>query len=221
MRPSLTYEEDGKLYLGGLPVGSFCFDRDGRLHLGGKVPRPPRLLATDEAPHFDADGRLHLAVMPLSRAAVEPYPGETLAYAGNVTGGTVDPDKVYSVFRPPSELHRAAHTFRHVPITAKHFLSPLEPIPPDAIVGTVGDRVAFDDPILAGDAVIWTQGALDGLAGGFRSAPSVGFVFDLELREGTFRGQPFNAVFRNIHGHHVALCPRGRSDLEITPRARK
>jgi uncharacterized protein len=218
MSGSLTYEKGGKIYLGRMPPGSLNFDADGRLYIGAMPPRH-RGLATDEAPRFDKDGRLHLATMPLSRASVERYPGSTLIHAGRVTGGSIDPNKTYCVFRPPSELAKAASTFSCLPIVNNH-VARLVQVPAADIVGTTGSAARFDDPILAADAVIWSRGALDGVVGGFRSAPSCGYAFDLEIRSGSFRGQRFGAIFRNLEGHHVALCNRGRSDLQITPRAR-
>lgn len=166
--------------------------------------------------HYDLDGRLHLTDVAISKApSIEAYSGAMLCGADRIENGEVDPNRNYKVFRPGSELMKAARSFAGVPIVRRHIelTAPL----PDDILGATGSHPVVKNGHLCCDAVLWSRDGIDGLIDGSRAAPSIGFVFDLDMRPGTFRGEPFDCSFKNIHGHHLALTPRGRSGLSIAP----
>jgi hypothetical protein len=171
-------------------------------------------MATDL--YFDGDGRLHIGSMAVSKAAVDTYAGVELAGANQITGGVVDPKKHYRLLRSPAELAAASKSFTNLPITTRH-IAGLGKIPLDAICGTTGSHARFSDPFLAVDGVLWSQKTIDALACGLRTAPSVGFSFDLDLTPGMFNGQHFDGRLKNIRGHHLAIVPSGRSGLHIVP----
>lgn len=162
---------------------------------------------------FDSDGRLHFRAMPISRAEVSNYLGENLLLGSRTIDGEIDPRKVYRVLRSDVALDGAKRTFANMPILMEH-VGASERILPGEIVGTTG-RAYFSDPILACDACLWNQRAIDGIATGMQAAPSIGYHFDLLVRGGEYRGQRYDAVFENLRGHHLALANRGRSGLNV------
>jgi hypothetical protein len=162
---------------------------------------------------FDSDGRLHFRAMPISRAEVSTYLGENLLLGSRTIEGEIDPKRIYRVLRSDVALDGAKRTFANMPILMRH-VSGSEKILPTDVVGTTGGA-HFSDPILACDACLWNQRAIDGIANGMQAAPSIGYHFDLWVIDGEYRGQHYDAAFRNLRGHHLALTNRGRSGLNV------
>lgn len=162
---------------------------------------------------FDSDGRLHFRAMPISCAEVSRYLGETLLLGSRAIDGEIDPKKIYRVLRSAIALDGAKGTFTNMPILMEHVSASMELLPAD-IVGTTGSAY-FSDPVLACDACVWNQRAIDGIATGMQAAPSIGYHFDLWVIDGEYRGQRYDAAFRNLRGHHLALTNRGRSGLSV------
>jgi uncharacterized protein len=168
---------------------------------------------------IDRDGRLHLDELPISVAAVEVYRGHELIGASRVTGGRIDLNKTYRLWRSPEELEAASKTFAGLPILTRHIGVGGE-IPADSIIGTTGTKTRFSNPLLCTDACIWTRQAIDGIATGAAASPSIGFAFELDLRPGTTAsGELYDGKLCRLRGHHIALCADGRSGLTITPNA--
>jgi hypothetical protein len=162
---------------------------------------------------FDSDGRLCFRAMPISRAEVSRYWGDDFLLGARTIEGEIDRRKAYRVLRSAIALDGAKNTFTNMPILMRH-LSVSEEISPADIVGTTGSA-RFSDPILACDATLWSQHAIDGIATGMQAAPSIGYHFDLVVRGGEYRGQRYDAAFNNLRGHHLALTNRGRSGLNV------
>lgn len=99
------------------------------------------------------------------------YRGVEVRRADPVNGSKLDPHKIYRVLRPAAELAKAARSFADAPILTRHVHIATDSIKPTDVVGTVGSRVYFSDPyMLAADACIWSQDAIDGIASGFTRA---------------------------------------------------
>lgn len=162
---------------------------------------------------FDSDGRLHFRAMPISRAEVSNYLGENLLIGTHAIEGEIDPKRIYRVLRSDVALNGAKNTFTNMPILLEHVGASTE-IAPQDVVGTTGNAY-FADPILACDACLWSRRAIDGVANGLQAAPSIGYHFDLWVIDGEYRGQRYDAAFRNLRGHHLALTNRGRSGLNV------
>lgn len=171
---------------------------------------------------FDADGRLHCAAIPISKAAVNPYRWrDVLMAADEIEGGeTIDPDEVVYLWRPGSELAKAAPTFQNLPLTSRH-IAGLDELN-DVIVGATGSKCWFSDPYLCCDCTVWAQSSIDHIAAGTRAAPSIGYSYSVEMTPGvTPSGEHYDGRMRDISGHHIALVGRSRCgpEVSIAPRA--
>lgn len=167
---------------------------------------------------FDQDHRLRVTDLRISKAGVSHYRGEEILRADPTA--LVEPHKVYAVLRPPAALDQAAHSFAGIPLLDWHVRFFNEDIPPEAVCGVIGSKVVFDGKyLIAKDAAIWSQGAIDRISAGLGGSMSAGYRFAIDHRPGTFRGQPFDLSMRDLHGHHVALVRRSRAgnDVSITP----
>lgn len=173
------------------------------------------LLAYDRATvrAYDADGRLHVRVANLSKAAVNPYLGDEIPGAERLG---LDPRRTYMLLRDPDELARAAKSFNNVPLLSQHAPTSAEDPRGDLVVGSTGTDAAFVAPFLQNSLVIWDASAIAGVESGDQRELSCGYRYRPDFSSsGTYGGQRYDAVMRDIVGNHVALCEEGRAGPEV------
>jgi hypothetical protein len=161
---------------------------------------------------FDPDGRLHVAVTNISKACVNPYYGHEIP-GYEIMG--LEPNKIYQLFRDPDELKKAAETFNGVPLLLRHEPATAEDHPSDLVIGATGTDATFVHPYLRNSLVVWKEHAIDLVETGEQRELSCGYRYTPDMRSGTFKGQHYDGVMRDIIGNHVALVREGRAGPDV------
>lgn len=191
---------------------ALAFDRA----TGGQIAtRTKRIgLAFDRATvrSYDADGRLRIAITNISKANICPYVGKEIP--GHVELG-LDPEKVYQLLRAPEELARAAPTFRSVPLLSEHKPVSSEDHQPDLVIGATGSDSEFQDPYLRVSLVVWEKDAIDGIESDEKKELSSSYRYRADMTPGTYKGESYDGVMRDIIGNHVALVEEGRAGTDV------
>lgn len=160
----------------------------------------------------DEDGRLHVEITNISKAAVNPYYGREIP---NAAGLGLDPDKVYMLLRCPEELAKAAHTFNNIPLLNKHVPFTVDEHDKEIIVGATGTQCTFEAPFLKNALVVWDSLSIAGIETKDQCELSSAYRYDADMTPGTYEGQPYDGVMRNIRGNHVALVEVGRAGPDV------
>jgi len=118
--------------------------------------------------------------------------------------------------RLPEEVFKkdTIESLKSMPLTNDH---PPEFVNPDNFnaysVGYTGERIdrkkQGDEEYTDGDIIISQKQAMDDAQKG-KDQLSVGYQVDLEFGPGTYKGQPYDAIQRNIKGNHLAICDSAR-----------
>lgn len=158
---------------------------------------------------IDGNGWMFIPKNPISKAGVFPYLGSEIT-------GAPDPNRVYSVFRPPEELERAAETFKLLPIIDEHELLGESGTSTDDRVaaGFTGENVTYEHPYLFAPLKITSPKLLAEIRGG-KSELSPAYFTDYEPSEGVYEGQPYQYIQRIRAGNHLALVSRGRTGADV------
>lgn len=160
------------------------------------------------ARQIDVNGWMYIERNPISKEGVFDYLGSEI--------GAPDPDRVYKVYRPGSELQKAADSFKLIPIIDDHELlgdagTSTDERPP---AGFVGSNVHFDAPYLVGDIKITSPSLLSKIKGG-KVELSPAYFCDWEPLQGTFDGLDYDYVQRIKAGNHLALVDVGRTGADV------
>lgn len=171
-------------------------------------------LALDKASvrSYDGDGRLHLSRVPLSKANVCPYLGKEIP--GSEEMG-LDPDKVYRLFRDPEELRKAAPTSNNMQLLYRH--KPVSAADPskELTVGSTGTDAEFEAPYLYNSLVVWDKEAIDGIESDKKKELSAGYYYRADMTPGTYEGEAYDGVMRDIRFNHEALVVEGRAGSDV------
>ena len=160
------------------------------------------------ARQIDVNGWMYIERNPISKEGVFDYLGSEI--------GAPDPDRVYKVYRPGSELEKAADSFKLIPIIDDHELlgeagTSTDERPP---AGFVGSDVSFDAPYLMADIKITSPSLLSKIKGG-KVELSPAYFCDWEPTQGVFDGLAYDYVQRIKSGNHLALVDVGRTGADV------
>lgn len=169
-------------------------------------------LDRDTVRELDRDGRMRVSKANISRACVNPYRGREIPDWQKLG---LDPDKIYHLLRDPEELKKAAKSFNGVQILRKHVPVNAQDHQPYDVVGSTGTEAAFDGEYLTNSLSIWVKDAIDGIESDFKKELSSGYHYTPDMTPGTFRGNAFDGVMRDIVGNHVALVEDGRAGPDV------
>ena len=161
---------------------------------------------------MDIDGRMHVEMSNISKAAVNPYYGREIP--GYKELG-LDANKVYQMLRHPDELEKAAPTFRCLPLMIVHRPIAADDHPKELVVGTIGSEVTFDGTYLKAPLAIWTAEGIAAVKSKAQQEISCGYRYKPDMTPGTFEGQAYDGVMRDIMGNHVTLVERGRAGRDV------
>lgn len=169
----------------------------------------PSTLALDRSSvrRVDADGHLHVERTPISKANVSPYYGREIPDSQRLG---LDPNRIYRLLRDPEELKKAAPTFAGKPLLIDHQPVSSSDHPKDKITGSIGQDVRWEAPFLTAPLSVWRDDAIDGIESGKKRQLSSGYRYRADMTPGTFEGEPYDGVMRDIVGNHVALVEEGR-----------
>ena len=172
----------------------------------------PRLAADKAGRTYDENGYLHVGETNISKACVNPYRGDEIPN-GDTLG--LDPSKIYKLLRDPEELARAAPTFDNMPLLTRHKPQSSAEPSPMIRVGSTGTGTHFDHPYLKTPLVIWDDDPIVGVETGQQRELSSSYRYDADMTPGTYEGQSYDGVMRNIRGNHVALVETGRAGSDV------
>ena len=174
----------------------------------------PHGLAFDRASvrSYDRDGRLHVEISNISKAAVNPYIGREIP---DWKALGLDPDRVYKLLRDPDELAKAAATFNNIPVLSRHVPVTADDHKPDLVIGSTGTDAAFEVPYLRNSLVLWARDAIDDVETKIKEELSSAYRYRADMTPGTYEGEPYHGVMRDIVGNHVALVREGRSGSDV------
>lgn len=158
----------------------------------------------------DLNGWIEIQGNPISKVGVYPYLGAQI--------GAPDPSKIYYVFRPPEELSKPAtlDSFKLLPWIDEHAMlgSEFTAAERKGIHGVIGEDVYFDDPYLRANIKIFSQSLQDKIEGG-KIELSPGYRCRYVAESGSYNGQQYDYVQRDIIGNHLALVKQGRTGPDV------
>lgn len=168
---------------------------------------------------YDQDGRLHVEVTPISKANVCPYLGSEIPDAGTLG---LDAQRMYRLLRDPAELARAAPTFNGIPLidafdeTGREHVQVSASVPrKELVVGSTGSDAVFDAPYLKNSLVVWDAKAIHGIEDETRREISSAYYYRADMTPGTWEGEAYDGVMRDIRGTHIALVRAGRAGPDV------
>ena len=160
----------------------------------------------------DQDGRLHVELTPISKACVNEYMGSEIPGCEELG---LDPKRIYKLLRDPKELARAAPTFNNIPLLNDHVPVTVDSPQHDLVCGATGSNTEFDEPYLKTSLVVWTADAIAGIDSGEQQEISCAYHYVPDMTPGTYKGERYDGVMREIRGNHVALVSKGRAGPDV------
>lgn len=162
---------------------------------------------------FDADGRLHVAKTNISKAAVNPYYGKEIPGADALG---LEPNKVYRLYRDPTELAKGAATFKNLPLLRRHIQVSADDPKKEDVVGSIGSDVSFDAPYLSSSICVWDSEAIAGIEAGQVEELSSAYRYVPVMEPGVSPdGEPYDGRMTEIQGNHLALVEVGRAGSDV------
>lgn len=156
---------------------------------------------------YDGNGHLIIEKIVISKAAVNGYRGYEIPHHERLG---LDPQKIYRLLRDPDELKKGAATFNGIQLMIKHI--PVSADEPSKLlcVGAIGTDVEMGEEDLTSSMRVWDQEAINLIELKKLQELSSGYAYTADMTPGTWNGEHYDGVMRNIHGNHVALVDRGR-----------
>jgi hypothetical protein len=162
----------------------------------------------------DLNGWAEIKGNPLSKVGVFPYFGKQIH-------PDLDPDKVYNVYRPEEELSNpdCIDSFKLLPWIDEHTMLGSEddgfvPAERKGVEGIIGEDVYFEDGYLKGNLKVFSEKLAQRIEDGKKEL-SIGYRCLYDIENGTYNGQSYDAIQRNIRGNHVALVTEGRAGPDV------
>lgn len=143
-----------------------------------------------------------------ARSGLQDYYGYELGLDGD------EAMKIFWVYRPIDEVEKSLPTFNGAVITNNHPENALVTTNDnDLIKGNVSDAKGYintdGEYYISNKAIITDQSLISDILNGKREL-SAGYTRDLLPESGTYKGQPYQFVQRNIRCNHVAVVEEGR-----------
>ncbi|WP_338885309.1 DUF2213 domain-containing protein [Xenorhabdus sp. TH1] len=159
---------------------------------------------------YDLNGWLEVKDNPISKVGVFDYLGAEI--------GAPVADKIYKVLRPQEELENLAtiNSFKLMPFVNEHEMLGREATPAEqkGIEGVIGENVYFEYPYLKGNIKILSNSALSQINSG-KIELSPGYRCRYDFTPGTFNGEHYDAIQRDIRANHLALVDEGRTGHDV------
>jgi hypothetical protein len=165
----------------------------------------------------DFNGWFEVARNPISKAGVFPYLGSSLG-ADMIKQHSLDPEKVYMVFRSPEELAKPEFLFSCslLPWINDHtmlgdndsgYMRPEE----KGIGGVTGEQVVYDetDDTVYSNIKLFSEAHRNEVENG-KTPLSLGYLCAYEWAPGEYKGEKYDLIQRNLRGNHLASVDDGR-----------
>ncbi len=146
---------------------------------------------------------------PITKAGVFPYLGKQIS-------PSLEPDKIYQVYRPEEEIKKAADTFKLVPLVDDHtMLGPeFTPAEQKGVHGVLGEDIKEKNGTLFADVKIFSEQLKREIQEGKKEL-SLGYFCKYDLTPGQYNGMHYDAVQRDLKGNHIALVDNGRMGHDV------
>lgn len=161
---------------------------------------------------YDADGQLHISRTPISKANVCEYYGHEIPDGGKLG---LDPQKKYKLLRDPDELKKAADSSNGKQLMIEHIPVSADDPQKDEWVGGTGTDAEFDYPYLYNSLHVHDRKGIDGIESGKQRELSAAYRYRPDMTPGTFHGEPFDGVMRDISFNHICLVSQGRAGSDV------
>jgi mutator protein MutT len=168
----------------------------------------------DSARQIDGNGWIEIKGNPLSKVGIFQYRGRQIST-------DLDPDKLYNVYRPAEELssEECINSFKLLPWIDNHVMLgsedlDLTPAEKKGVQGVIGEDVYFSDGVLYGNIKVFSETLANLIDAGKREL-SCGYRCSYEYNPGSFNGQDYEFVQRNMWGNHLALVNSGRMGSDV------
>lgn len=163
---------------------------------------------------IDTNGFMHIAISPLTKEQIAPYYGREIP--GWESLG-LDPNKTYMGYRPAEELKKpeTIASFNGIPLQFRHHADFAEAPAKDTRVGAVGTEAKWASPYLMNSLVIYDQKAQKVVKNGFMRELSSAYKYKPDFTPGTWNGQHYDFIMRDIRANHVALVEEGRAGADV------
>lgn len=166
------------------------------------------------ARQYDLNDFLEVPKTPISKVGVFPYSGSQI----NVD---LDPDKIYMVYRPESELSDpdTIESFKLLPFTDEHAMlggedSGLTAPEQKGVHGVTGADIFYDAPYLKANVKVFSNKLKKMIEDG-KTELSIGYRCMYDETPGVFEGEHYDFVQKEIRGNHLALVDEGRSGSDV------
>ena len=159
----------------------------------------------------DDNGFIIIADNPISRAGIFQYLGSSIDPMAN-------PNEIYNVLRPESELAdpECINSFKLIPIVDDHTMigTNYTPAEEKGVHGSTGENVRFENNVLFSNLKIFSDTLAKLIESGKRHL-SLGYKCVYEKASGVFNGQSYDYIQRNLRGNHLALVDQSRCDVLV------
>lgn len=148
---------------------------------------------------------------PITKVGVYPYLGKQISQ-------DCEPDKIYYVLRPKEELFRkeTLDSLRLIPLIDGHTMIGKDFTAPEdkGLDGTLGDNVSHDTDTIYNDLKIISNKMKEEIKNGKKEL-SLGYFCRYDKQPGTYKGQRYDYVQRDIIANHLALVDKGRMGADV------
>ena len=175
-------------------------------------------LAFDSSPSvrsIDTNGFLHIKISPFTKEQVAPYYGREIP---NWEKLKLDPDKIYYGYRPAEELKKpeTVNSLNGIPVQFRHHPDFADAPAKETRVGAAGTNAEWRSPYLLNSMTIYDNKAKNVIDNGYMRELSLAYQYDPDFKkQGSFNGQKYDFVMRNIRANHVALVEEGRAGKDV------
>jgi len=210
----------------GLPLYFVIVDNEIKKIIGADALRlmaemfPDDETATDTSITFDSapsqrrkdeNGFMHVDSSHITKEQVVKYYGREIPGWQELK---LDPERLYNVYRPADEIEKAAPTFDGLPLLLQHHLESADEPQKEFRVGSIS-RPVWNAPYLDCDLHITDGAAIDAIEHGDFKEISAAYLYEPVMERGTFDGDDYEIVMRNLRGNHVALVEKGRAGADV------
>lgn len=165
------------------------------------------------ARQYDLNGWFEIKGNPLSKVGVFDYSG------AQVGAPPADAGRIYRVYRPAEELAHpdAIASFRLTPLINDHTMlgDGFTKAEDKGVDGVIGEDVYFSDGVLRGNIKVFSKTLAEDIKKG-KTELSCGYRCIYDFTAGSWNGQAYDVIQRNIRGNHVALVDEGRMGPDVS-----
>ena len=159
----------------------------------------------------DKNGYITIPKNPISKSGVFQYLGKNIS-------PELEPEKIYNVWRPEEELNNpeTIESFRLTPWIPEHVMlgdgfTPAEVV---GVQGVTGESIEFMGGTLYSKLKLFGDDLKKLIKAGLKEL-SCGFRCQWVIQSGTFNGQQYDVIQKQIRGNHLASVESARMGSDV------